>query len=55
MRSKRVGSSATPYLGGHVWREGERHERGNGGIEETRTNPVVGNTCLQSKSQFILR
>ena len=48
MRSKRVGSSATPYLGSHVWREGERHERGNGGIEETRTNPVVGfNTCLQ--------
>ena len=38
--------------GGHVWREGERHERGNGGIEETRTNPVVGlNTCLQSGTE----
>ena len=52
MRSNRVGSSATPYLGGHVWREGERHECGNGRIQETRMNPVVGlNTCLH----FVIR
>ena len=35
MRSKRFGSSATPYLGATFGGKRERHERGNGGIEET--------------------
>ena len=48
MRSKRFGSSATPYLGATFGRKRERHECSNGSIEETRMNPVLGlNTCLQ--------
>ena len=47
MRSKRFGFSATPYLADTFGGKRGRHEHGNGGIEETRTNPVLGlNTCL---------
>ena len=40
MRSKRFGSSATPYLGATFGGKRQDTQRSNGGLEETRTDQV---------------